>query len=130
MKISELARKAGIRSSAIRFYEKAGILPPAFRLSGQRDFTPDAELCLAVIAAARSAGFTIAEIRMLFHGFRKDTPASARWRSLARKKYDEINLQISGLRNMQKVLRNSMRCHCIKLQDCGRLVLSRRNNRS
>lgn len=129
MKISELARKAGIRSSAIRFYEKAGILPPASRQSGQRDFTPDAELYLAVIAAARSAGFTIAEVRMLFHGFRKDTPASARWRSLARKKFDEIELQISGLRSMQKLLRNSMRCHCIKLEDCGRIVLSRRNNR-
>ena len=128
MKISELASKAGIRSSAIRFYEKAGILPPASRKSGQRDFTPDAELYLAVIAAARSAGFTIAEIRLLFHGFRENTPASARWRSLARKKCDEINLQISELRSMQRLLRNSMRCHCIKLEDCGRIVLSRRNN--
>ena len=129
MKISELASKAGIRSSAIRFYEKAGILPRASRQSGQRDFTLDAELYLAVIAAARSAGFTIAEVRLLFHGFRENTPASARWRSLARKKYDEIELQITGLRSMQKLLRNSMRCHCMKLEECGRMVLSRRNTR-
>ena len=129
MKISELARKAGIRSSAIRFYEKAGILPPASRQSGQRNFTPEAELYLAVIAAARSAGFTIAEIKMLFHGFRKNTPASARWRILARKKFDEIDLQISRMRNMQKLLKNSMRCRCMRLEDCGRIVLSRRNNR-
>ena len=129
MKIRELARKAGIRCSAIRFYEKAGILPPASRQSGQRNFTPEAELYLAVIAAARSAGFTIAEIKMLFHGFRKNTPASARWRILARKKFDEIDLQISRMRNMQKLLKNSMRCRCMRLEDCGRIVLSRRNNR-
>ena len=128
MKISELARKAGIHSSAVRFYEKAGILPRASRRSGQRDFTAEAELYLAVIGAARRAGFTIAEIKLLFHGFRENTPASARWRSLAQKKYSEIDLLISRLRGMQRLLRNSMRCRCIKLEDCGRTILSRRNS--
>jgi MerR family transcriptional regulator, redox-sensitive transcriptional activator SoxR len=129
MKIGEIARRAGIRSSAIRFYEKAGVLPPASRQNGQRRFAADVELQLAVIEFARSAGFSIAEIKLLFHGFRKGAPASARWRRLARKKYQEIDLLITGLKDMQKLLKKSMRCQCIKLDDCGRILLSTRENR-
>ena len=124
MKIGEVARKAGIRTSAIRFYEKAGVLPPAARQNGQRHFAPDAELQLAVIEFARKAGFTIAEIKLLFHGFRKTALASARWRQLARKKYREMDLLITRLKSMQKLLKKSMRCHCTKLDDCGRILLS------
>ena len=53
MKIGEIARKAGVRTSAIRFYERAGVLPPASRQNGQRRFAPEAELQLAVIEFAR-----------------------------------------------------------------------------
>jgi MerR family redox-sensitive transcriptional activator SoxR len=129
MRIGELARKAGIRSSAIRFYERAGVLPRASRQNGQRDFTPETELYLAVIDFARRAGFTIAEIRLFFQGFREGTPASARWRRLALKKYDEIDLLIGRMESMQKLLRDSMRCRCIELEDCGRILLSQRNSR-
>lgn len=126
MRIGELASKAGLNSSAIRFYEKAGILPRAFRESGQRRFTDEAQLHLAVIEIARRAGFTVAEIRALFHGFEKRTPASTRWRRLAAKKDREMDLQIARLRSMQRLLRKSMRCRCIQLEDCGRILLSRR----
>ena len=129
MKIGEIARRAGIRTSAIRFYEKAGVLPPASRQNGQRRFAADAELHLAVIEFARKAGFTIAEIKLLFHGFRKGAPASARWRRLSRKKHQEIDLLITRLKDMQELLKKSMRCRCIKLDDCGRILLSTREKR-
>ena len=129
MKIGALARKAGVRPSAIRFYEKVGVLPRASRQSGQRRFAPDAELCLAVIEFARRAGFTIAEIRFLFHGFRAGIPASARWRRLAQNKSHEIELQIQRLESMRKLLRDSVRCRCIKMEDCGQIILSRRGTR-
>ncbi len=126
MKIGELARRAGMRPSAIRFYERAGLLSPPARRGGQRLFTPEAERYLAVIGVARSAGFTIAEVKAVFHGFREATPASARWRRLAQAKSDEIDLQIRRLRAMQKLLRNGARCRCLQLEDCGRLILARR----
>jgi MerR family redox-sensitive transcriptional activator SoxR len=126
MKIGEIARRAGVRASAIRFYEKAGLLPTAARQNGQRFFTSDVELQLAVIEIARKAGFTIAEIKLLFHGFQKSAPASARWRRLAQKKYKEIDLQIIHLKKMQKLLKKSLRCRCAKLDDCGRILLTGR----
>jgi MerR family transcriptional regulator, redox-sensitive transcriptional activator SoxR len=128
MKIGEVARKAGVRPSAIRFYERAGILPRASRQSGQRRFAADAVLYLVIIEFARKAGFTIAEIKLLFHGFQEGTPASARWRRLARKKCHEVDLLITRLKSMQELLKKSMRCHCIKLEDCGRILLSRHLN--
>jgi len=129
MKIGEIARRAGIRPSAIRFYESVGVLPPAFRQNGQRHFAAEAELQLAVIEFARKAGFTIAEIKLLFHGFRNDTPALARWRQLARKKYHEMDFLITRLKVMQRLLKKSKCCHCIKLDDCGRILLLHRGNR-
>ncbi len=129
MKIGEVARKAGIAPSAIRFYEKIGLLPRASRQGGQRRFSADLQLHLAVIDAARRAGFTIAEIKFLFHGFRKGVPASLRWRRLARKKFDELNLQISQLKRMRDLLKKSVRCQCLRLEDCGRVLLSPQTHR-
>ena len=128
MKIGEVARKAGVRASAIRFYEKAGVLPPTFRENGQRHFAAEAELQLAVIEFARKVGFTIAEIKLLFHGFRNGAPASARWRRLAQQKYDEMDVQIARLKDMQRLLKKSMSCQCTKLEDCGRILLSGRES--
>ena len=123
MRIGEIARRAGVRPSAIRFYEKAGILPPALRKSGQRSFSAEAELYLGIIGASRKAGFSIAEIRTLFHGFREGTTASARSKRLARKKYQELGLMVVKLKSMQALLRKAMRCRCIDLKDCGRIAL-------
>jgi hypothetical protein len=56
MKIGEIARKAGVRASAIRFYERAGVLPPASRQNGQRHFAAEAELQLAELNSPERQG--------------------------------------------------------------------------
>jgi MerR family redox-sensitive transcriptional activator SoxR len=124
MKIGALAKNAGIRPSAIRFYERAGVLPPASRKSGQRHFGSDAARYLAVIEFARKAGFTIAEIKVLFNGFEEVRPASVRWKELAQKKWIDMESQIERLKGMQRLLENSMQCRCIRLEDCGRMMLA------
>ena len=123
MRIGEIARRAGVRPSAIRFYEKGGILPPAFRRRGQRNFSAEAELYLGVIGFARQAGFSIAEIRALFQGFREGTTTSARWQRLARRKHRELSLMLVKMKSMQALLKKAMRCKCMRLADCGRIVL-------
>lgn len=123
MRIGEIARRSGLRPSAIRFYEKVGLLPPALRQNGQRDFSPDTELCLATIALAREAGFSIAEIRTLFYGFGAGTSASKRWKRLARNKLRDLDLQFAKISTMRALLREALRCRCLDLKDCGRIVL-------
>src|SRR5216684_1073535 len=64
MNIGELARRSGVPSTALRYYEKAGLLPESRRTSsGYRAFQPDTLPRLAFIRAAQSVGLTLAEIR-------------------------------------------------------------------
>jgi MerR family transcriptional regulator, redox-sensitive transcriptional activator SoxR len=130
MRIGELARKSGFRASAIRFYERVGVLPPALRHNGQRRYGANAELHLSVIAFARKAGFTLEDIRSLFHGFDGATPPSRRWRKLSRNRIDEIETLIAQLRGMEKLLKGCSRCRCVKLEDCGRMLRSGRRSAS
>jgi DNA-binding transcriptional MerR regulator len=55
--------------SAIRYYERIGLLPPAERLSGQRRYDSTVLYRLAIIHRAGELGFTLSEIRNLFFGF-------------------------------------------------------------
>lgn len=124
MRIGELARKSGFSTSAIRFYERVGVLPMPLRHNGQRRFAANALLHLSVIAFARRAGFSLDDIRSLFNGFEADAPPSRRWRRIGRRRIDEIELLIGELRNKQRMLKNCSRCRCEKLEDCGRAMRS------
>ena len=65
MPIGELARRAGLRPSAIRYYESIGLLPEPPRVAGQRRYPPQAQRTLSVIGAAQRAGLSLDEIREL-----------------------------------------------------------------
>ncbi len=119
--IGEVAARAGVRTSAIRFYESSGVLPAPARVNGQRRYSPGVLAWLTVIRMAQEAGFTIAEIATLLNGFTPDTPAAARWRSLAREKIVEIDAQIARALIMRQVLDESLRCECLTLDACAAL---------
>jgi MerR family transcriptional regulator, redox-sensitive transcriptional activator SoxR len=119
--VSEIAQQVGIRPSAIRYYERIGVLPLAQRISGQRRYDSTALHRLAVIQWARQTGFTLDEIKQLFFGFRDGVPASRRWRQLSRRKLSELELQLERITTMQQLLRRmTRRCHCDTLDECGR----------
>src|SRR5215469_5912149 len=122
MSIGEVARICGLAPSAIRYYEKAGLLPRAVRVSRQRRY--DAQLIgrLRLLQLAREAGFTIAETRTFVSGFSATTPPAVRWRSLARRKLTEIETQMRQLQRMKTLLESSFHCHCLSIEDCARLI--------
>ena len=116
MPIGEVARQAGLRTSAIRYYERAGLLPVPERASGRRRYGPDVLARLTVIRFARGNGFTVREIRDLLGG----KPYSARLRTLARARIHSLDRAIAQARAMQAVLRSALRCHCLDVTECGR----------
>jgi MerR family transcriptional regulator, redox-sensitive transcriptional activator SoxR len=119
--ISEVARQVGLRPSAIRYYERIGILLPGERVSGQRRYDDTVLYRLAVIQRARQIGFTLDEIRQLFFGFRNVTRASERWRTLSRRKLAELDDLMDGIKTVQGLLKKIMRkCHCETLDQCGK----------
>ena len=99
--ISEVARQSGLRASAIRYYERIGILSPADRVSGQRRYDRTVLYRLAVVQRAREIGFSLEEIRELFFGFQNATPASRRWQSLSNRKLAELDAMMKRIRTIK-----------------------------
>jgi len=120
--ISAVARQAGVRPSAIRYYESVGLLPVPARVSGHRRYGPEVLPRLALIAAAQQMGFTVVEITTLLHGFSPDTPASARWRVLATQKLPEVEALITRAQGMKRLLEEALACGCLTLDACARTV--------
>ena len=116
--IGEVARRAGLRTSALRYYESVGLLPSPRRVNGQRRFGPDVVRLLGTVRFAQEAGFSVAEIRTLFHGFGADVPPSARWRQLADRKLAELDAIVARAERMRRALKIAMRCGCLRIEDC------------
>lgn len=117
--IGEVARRAGVRPSALRYYESVGVLPAPERVNGRRRYGPEVLELLAVVRVARQAGFKVNEIRTLLHEFSADTPPSARWRALARKKLPEVEALIERAAGMRDLLQRGLDCECLRLEDCA-----------
>jgi MerR family redox-sensitive transcriptional activator SoxR len=120
--IGELARRAGIRPSALRYYESVGLLPAPRRLSGRRRYDASIVQRVRVVQLAQAAGFTIAEIQTLLHGFTPHTPPAARWQRLAHDKLRELDAVIERIHTMKRLLEIGLSCGCLRLEDCA-LVL-------
>jgi MerR family transcriptional regulator, redox-sensitive transcriptional activator SoxR len=125
MTIGEVARRTGLRTSAIRYYERLGILPVAERSSGRRRYDERVLFHLEVIQFARGSGFTLEEIRTLLAG----RPYSARLRRLAGRKIAELERSIERARAMQATLAHALRCRCADREDCGRRLRRHRTAR-
>ena len=130
MTIGEVAKQGGLRASAIRFYEKSGLLPKPIRSGGQRRYDSTILERLAVLERAKDCGFTLEEVRMLFNGFRSDVPLSKRWQDLARKKIVELDELTERIAVMRGLLERAQRCRCIDFQGCGRRILEGAAKRS
>ena len=122
--IGEVAARAGLRTSALRYYEAAGVLPPTERVGGQRRYDEAVLARLAVVRLAQDAGFSVTEIRSLVAGFDEAGVDAERWRELAGRKLGEIDARIRHAQQMKQLLEASLDCGCLTLDACE-LVLER-----
>ncbi|MBZ0310452.1 MAG: MerR family transcriptional regulator [Anaerolineae bacterium] len=120
--IGEVARQVGINISAIRYYERIGLLPKSKRVNGQRRFNDDIIQTLHLILFAQNAGFNLKEIETLLNGFEPNTPPSQRWQLLANQKLGEIKVLIERAHMMQNLLEEVLHCGCARLEDCVTLT--------
>lgn len=126
--IGEVARRAGLRPSALRYYEDEGILPPTMRVGGQRRYDEAVLARLAVVRLAQEVGFSVAEIRSLVEGFDEVGVASSRWQELASRKLSEVDALIRRAEHMKQLLEESLGCGCLTLDAC-QLVLQHDDQR-
>ena len=121
LSISEVGERTGLQSSALRFYEREGLIRPTTRVGGRRHYSPDVLQRLAVISLFQEVGFTIGEIGQLL------TRRAARrsWRPLAENKLAEIDEHLDRVNAAKELLNTALACDCEGLETCE-LVQERR----
>ncbi len=125
MKIGELARCTGLNASAIRYYEKIGLLAPPHRQGGQRRYPDDAIDRVLLMRFASEMGFTLAEMKLFLEGLQNNVPVGPRWKKLATRKLTEVEQNIARSLRLKSLLQHLLRCRCASLQVCvQRLSLS------
>jgi len=117
--IGEIARRANVPTSTIRYYERIGLLPPSARVNGKRRYDTTILQKLGVIKLAQRAGLTIAEIQILVHGFPAETPPSQRWSAFAGEKIAELDRLLEEIQARKALLARTQECQCPSLEDCG-----------
>ena len=118
MTIGEVARRAELRPSAIRYYEKLGLLPRPPRQGGQRRYDPHVLERLAIVRFAKFVGFTIDEIGLLLDGS-PDRPPPQRWRRVAEQKVLQVDTLITEAIAVRALLQTTLRQKCPKLVERG-----------
>ena len=120
MKIGELAKRANVNPSAIRYYEKIGLLPSPARTSGQRRYSTESLDRVLLIRFAGEMGFSLPEVKTFLNGIRETAPVGPRWRKLAERKIIEMRQVIVRAQRLEKLMRGLSHCHCSSLHECVR----------
>ena len=118
MAIGEVARRAGVAPSTLRYYESIGLLPKPRRVSGRRRYETSVFDQLDLIRVGRAAGLTLGDVSKLFRGFPEGAPASERWRSLAADRLPDLEALIECASAMRDRLLALSACDCDELNEC------------
>lgn len=113
--IGELARRAGVTASAVRYYEKLGLLPAPARISGQRRYPESAARLVAAILLYSDAGFTLAEQKVLLTTG-DSTPRDRG--QLMRRKLAQLDEQIATAQAAREAIRHGLRCPHQDITQC------------
>lgn len=118
--IGELARRSGFATSAVRFYDREGLVPAERTAGNQRRYPRSALRRLAFIRAAQNIGVPLAEIREALAELPETrTPTKADWAKLSRHWRGRLEAQIAGLEALRDKLDGCIGCGCLSMQRCA-----------
>lgn len=118
--IGQVATAAGIAPSAIRYYEKLGLIPGPRRRSGHRRYSQDVFSRLAVIQLCKQLGFDLSEVKTVVDGLTKGDRSTKKLRQIATEKLPKIDEAIAQAKAMRHLLSLATNCRCPSLEECGR----------
>src|SRR5215207_504626 len=116
--IGDVAHRAGLATSSIRYYESIGLLPEPDRLHGQRRYRTDVLGRLAFIGVAQSAGFKLDEIKALVVGVDGADGMAGRMRALSSRKLGEVEALLERTQAMKGWLELAKECGCETPAEC------------
>tara|TARA_B100002052_G_C15723673_1_gene525362 strand:+ start:393 stop:794 length:402 start_codon:yes stop_codon:yes gene_type:complete len=132
MHIGEASRASGLPTKTIRYYEDIGLVRPARRTNGYRDFSDQDTHKLAFLGRSRSLGFSIDDCRTLLSLYEDRDRASSDVKAVAAEHLERITQKIDELQALKFTLEKLVtRCHGDNRPDCpilndlsGRAALS------
>jgi MerR family redox-sensitive transcriptional activator SoxR len=120
--IGQVAERAGLNTSHIRFYERVGVLPAPERVAGQRRYRDEVVHRLSIIDVAQRAGLTLDEITPLTGPGNRSADASRHIRALADEKLPQIDALIARAHAVKHWLEVARSCDCTSVDVCGLFV--------
>jgi DNA-binding transcriptional MerR regulator len=105
--IGELAKRTGVATSALRYYEELGLIPAPVRVSGQRRYPKSAVGLVGVILLLRDVGFSLGESKALLAS---RTQAVDSWRRLAQRKLANLDEQIAKAQTAKEAITHALHC--------------------
>jgi MerR family transcriptional regulator, redox-sensitive transcriptional activator SoxR len=120
LSIGDLANRAGVATSALRFYEDAGLLQSTRTAGGQREYPREVLRRVAFIRVAQTVGLTLDDIRAALASLPEQrTPTKADWTRLSRAWQPMIDQRIATLTALRNQLTSCIGCGCLSLKTCS-----------
>ncbi|MEQ1787725.1 MAG: MerR family transcriptional regulator [Acidimicrobiales bacterium] len=105
MTIGQVATRAGVATSAVRYYERRGLLVADARQSGQRRYTPATLRRLVFIGMLQDAGLALDEIAGIL-----GAPTVAHWKAIAAQRLELLDDEIRRLEEARDYLAGALLC--------------------
>ena len=119
MTIGEVTRRSGFAASALRYYEREGLLSATRTGGQQRRYERSVLRRLAFIRAARNIGLGLEEVREALDELPAGrTPTKADWTRMSRSWRYRLDEQIDALERLRDGLDSCIGCGCLSLQRC------------
>ncbi|MEX2461813.1 MAG: MerR family transcriptional regulator [Paenibacillaceae bacterium] len=122
LSIGQIAAKAEVNASTLRYYESIGLIPSPERKNGQRRYAESLLERIRFIKGAQQTGFTIQEIAVLLEGFEPNQPLSERWEKMAETKRSELEDRKKQINSMLQILNDGLNCKCLTWSECFKKI--------
>ena len=120
--IGEVAARSGVAASALRFYERRGLIAAARSDGNQRRFDRSVLRRIAFVQAGRAAGITLSEIGSALEGLPTHrTPSRRDWERLSKRWRDDLDARIETLQALRNRLSTCIGCGCLSIDKCDLL---------
>ncbi len=118
--VGEAAARIGVSTSALRFYEKVGLIVAARTEGGQRRYARDVLRRVAFIRGAQSVGMKLAEIKAAIDRLPVDrAPTPEDWQALSDAWRPQLEDKIAVLVGLRDKLSRCIGCGCQSLDSCA-----------
>jgi MerR family transcriptional regulator, redox-sensitive transcriptional activator SoxR len=120
--IGEVTARSGVAPSALRFYERRGLIAAGRTDGNQRRYERSVLRRIAFIQAGRAAGISLAEIRSALAGLPTHrTPSRRDWERLSKLWRDDLDARIETLQALRGRLTTCIGCGCLSIDKCDLL---------